>query len=118
MYTLIYLYRVKLESIETFIDMNHQAGEIYMSHGSLEEKTYQAEDLSGHHNYKGLIEVIQKEDDEVIFLVQSVFRNKSHYNDVMDQVSIRSDIRVIRSELGHTTDLSNVITATFATDGK
>lgn len=116
MYTLIYLYRVKHENIQSFIDMNHQAGEIYMSHGSLEEKTYQADNQSGYHDYKGLTDIISKDDNEAIFLGQSVYRNKSHYHDVMDQVSDRSDIRLIRDQLADTTDQSRVIAATFTTD--
>ncbi|QKY71529.1 DUF1428 family protein [Lentibacillus sp. CBA3610] len=116
MYTVIYLYRVKKEHVQGFLDINTRAGEIYMSYGCLEETIYQAENLHGDNNFKGLIDVIQKEENEDIFLGQSVFRNKSHYDEVMEQVKANPEVSQLFDELSDTIDLSNVITARFSTD--
>ncbi|HLS09275.1 DUF1428 family protein [Lentibacillus sp.] len=116
MYTVIYFYRVKQEKVGSFIGINNRASEIYMSYGALEEKTYQAENLHGKNEFKGLLDVIQKEENEDIFLGQSVFRNKSHYDDVMKQVNDNPEIKQLFNEMSDTIDLSKVITATFSTD--
>lgn len=116
MYTVIYLYRVKQEYIQTFIDINNQAGDIYLAHGALEDNTYRAEDLSGKHGCKGLIDMIQKEEDEAIFFGQSVFRNKSHHDDVMAQVSQNPEIKELFDKMATIIDRSKVVTATFTTN--
>ncbi|SFB16297.1 Protein of unknown function [Lentibacillus halodurans] len=116
MYTVIYLYRVKQEHVQTFTNINSQASEIYLSNGALEDNTYRAEDLNGNYGAKGLIDVIQKEKNEEIFFGQSVFRNKSHHDDVMAQVNQNPEIKELFDDITNIINLSNVVTATFTTE--
>ncbi|WP_174615937.1 DUF1428 family protein [Virgibacillus ihumii] len=116
MYTVIYLYRVKQEKLQHFIEINEKASEIYLSSGALEDMTYLADNLDGSNNCKGLLGVVDVADDESVVFGQSVFRNKSHYNEVMEQVDSDPEINRLFDEMKNTIDLSKVITSTFSTD--
>ncbi|WP_077324538.1 DUF1428 family protein [Virgibacillus siamensis] len=116
MYTVIYLYRIKQEKLQNFIDINEKASEIYLASGALEDMTYLADDLNGNHGCKGLLEFIDVAEDEAVVFGQSVFRNKSHYNEVLDQVNEDPEINELFDEMKHTVDFSKVITSTFSTD--
>ncbi|WP_164670050.1 DUF1428 family protein [Virgibacillus doumboii] len=116
MYTIINLYRVKKEHVQSFIDINDRASEIYLSYGALEDNTYHASDLNGKHGCSGLIDIIDVKDDEVVFFGQSVFRNESHHDDVMSQVDDDPEIYTLFDEISKVIVLSKVVTATFSTD--
>ncbi|HLR61451.1 MAG TPA: DUF1428 family protein [Lentibacillus sp.] len=116
MYTVIYLYRVNRKHAQEFIDIKKQAGEICLSHGALEDNTYLPENLHGNYGCKGLVDVIQKEENEEIFLGQSVFRNKSHHDDVIKQVDENPEFNKLFNEITSMINLSKVISATFSTD--
>ncbi|WP_188455179.1 DUF1428 family protein [Virgibacillus oceani] len=115
MYTVIYLYRVKKIHVQQFIDINEKAGEIYMAHGALEDHTYCADDLNGMHGCTGLLDVINVDDDEELFFGQTVFRNKSHYEEVMNNVNHDEKIKHLFQVMTNYVDLSKVISATFTT---
>ncbi|GAA0598134.1 hypothetical protein GCM10009001_12830 [Virgibacillus siamensis] len=116
MYTVIYLYRVKQEKIQKFIDINEKASEIYLSSGALEDMTYLADDLDGNHGCMGLFDVIDVADDESVIFGQSVFRNRSHYDEVMEQIDNDSEVKQLFDEMRDTIDMSRVITSTFSTE--
>lgn len=116
MYTVIYLYRVKQEKLQSFIEINEKASEIYLSSGALEDMTYVADNLNGTNGCKGLLEFVDVAEDESVVFGQSVFRNKSHYSEVMNQIDHDSEIIQLFDEMANTIDLSKVITSTFSTD--
>ncbi|WP_099157626.1 DUF1428 family protein [Virgibacillus ndiopensis] len=115
MYTVIYLYRVKKMHTQQFIDINEKAGEIYIAHGALEDNTYRADKLDGEHDCTGLLDIIEVAENEDVFFGQSVFRNKSHYEEVMKNVNNVEKIDQLFKEMTNIIDLSKVISATFTT---
>lgn len=114
MYTTIYIYRVKKENIESFIDINEKASEIYLANGALEDTTYRADDINGDHGCAGLKEMIDIKDDEVVFFGQTVFRNRSHCEAVMEHVNNDKKIKKLFKDMAAIIDLSKVVTASFS----
>ncbi|ASK61980.1 hypothetical protein CFK37_07310 [Virgibacillus phasianinus] len=113
MYTTIYIYRVKRENVESFLDINEKASEIYLANGALEDNTYLADDISGDHGCSGLVDLIDIKDNEVVLFGQTVFRNKSHCEAVMKLVNDDEEINKLFNDMTEIIDLSKVVTASF-----
>jgi uncharacterized protein YbaA (DUF1428 family) len=107
---------VNQENKQRFMEISEKASEIYLANGALEDNTYYADDLSGEHKCAGLIDVMNVAENETVFLGQTVFRNKSHRDDVMTQVNLDPEIIQLFAEITELIDLSKVITASFSTD--
>ncbi|MFB4168526.1 DUF1428 family protein [Virgibacillus sp. JSM 102003] len=116
MFTVIYLYRVNKEHAQTFTDINEKASEIYLAKGALEDKTYHADDLNGKYGCAGLLDIVDVKENEVVYFGQSVFRNKNHHDDVLNQVNDDPDINDLFDKMTRIIDLSKVVTATFSTE--
>ncbi|GGB50447.1 hypothetical protein GCM10011409_30040 [Lentibacillus populi] len=115
MYTIIYIYRIKKVHEQTFLDITEKASEIYLANGALEDTIYLADALHGQHGCTGLMSIIDVAEDEAVYLGQSVFRNKSHYEDVMKQVNQDEEISRLYDEMTKIIDFTRVISATFTT---
>ncbi|MFC4556798.1 DUF1428 family protein [Virgibacillus kekensis] len=116
MYTVLYLYRVNKKQVDSFIDINEKASEIYLANGALEDVIYRADNLDGKHGLTGLIDTVDLLPEEELLFGQAVFRNKSHHKDVMKQVDNDPEIIQLFNRVKEITDISRIITATFSTD--
>ncbi|MBP1970629.1 hypothetical protein J2Z83_002765 [Virgibacillus natechei] len=115
MYTVIHLYRVKKENVEIFLDIRDRINEIHLLNGTLEKTIYHVDNLDGHHGCNGLHSLISVNNNEQIFFGQSIYRNKSHYEDVKNQVNHNDEMNQLLEELKKNIDLSETITASFTT---
>lgn len=115
MYTVIYLYRVNKEKVQPFLDINDSINEIFLENGALEDKIYEAENLDEKNGFAGLLDLVDVTHNEQVFFGQSVFRNKSHYEEVLDHVNSNDDLNQLINELKKVVDYSKVFTGSFTT---
>lgn len=115
MYTVIYLYRVNKEKIQPFLDINDNISEIFLENGALEDKIYQADNLDKKDGFRGLLDLVEIIHSEQVFFGQSVFRNKSHYEEVLNHVDSNDEINQLITELKTAIDYSKVFTGSFTT---
>ncbi|MFD1039970.1 DUF1428 family protein [Virgibacillus byunsanensis] len=115
MYTVIYLYQVKRDQEQLFLEINEKVSEIYLANGALEDRVYRADNLQVKHGGLGLLDLISIENHETIFFGQSVFRNKSHYEEVMTLVNNDNQIKQLSNDISACIDLSTVVSSSFST---
>ncbi len=118
MYTVIKIYRVNKINKQQFLDINERASEIYLANGALEDTTYLADNLNGQQGYMGLLDIINVADDELVFFGQSVYRNKSHFEDVRNHVNDEKELDQLYDELTKIVDFSRIVNASFTTEDK
>ncbi|MGY0692561.1 DUF1428 family protein [Virgibacillus sp. FSP13] len=118
MYTVIKIYRVNKIHKQQFLDINERASEIYLANGALEDTTYLADNLNGQQGYMGLLDIINVADDELVFFGQSVYRNKSHFEDVRNHVNDEKELDQLYDELTKIVDFSRIVNASFTTEDK
>lgn len=115
MYTVIYLYRLNEENKQPFLDINDKISEILLDYGTLEDKIYYADDLDRKNGCEGLLTLIAVAKHEQVFFGQSVFRNKSHYEDVMEHVNKNDEMKDLMNQLKEFVDYSKTFTGSFKT---
>lgn len=115
MYTVIYLYRVNKEKVQPFLDINDNISDIFLENGALEDEIYQSDSLNGKNGFRGLLDLVHVTPNEQVFFGQSVFRNKSHYEEVLDHVNSNDELNPLINELKKSVDYSKMFTGTFTT---
>jgi hypothetical protein len=115
MYTVIYLYQVNNDNIMDFLETNDKLKEIFLDNGALEDEIYLAEDLQGKDGCRGILDLVERTPDEQVFLGQSVFRNQSHYEEVLERVQEHEENEQLMSKLTRSVDVSKTFMGTFVT---
>ncbi len=92
MYTSIYIYRIKKESVEEFLAIEREAGKVYIEHGAIFCDIYRASKLTAMYGCVAFTEAMDVDEDEEVLVGLSSFDDQAHHDRTMCQVD--SDPRI------------------------
>ncbi|AYC30545.1 DUF1428 family protein [Paenisporosarcina cavernae] len=113
MYSVIYLYPVKLENKAKFVSINKQAGEIYVEYGALSDETFQPVHIDGKYNSIGLGENIELHENETLMFSIATFIDKGHHDEVLEKVDQDSRILSLFEDMKATIDITRIVRGEF-----
>jgi uncharacterized protein YbaA (DUF1428 family) len=113
MFTSIYIYRVPKENVDAFLRIQQEAAEIYQRYGALADETFAPVDLEAKYGCVPFFKALDVEEDEVIFIGLSRFRDRAHHDQVMSQVDADERIGDLYGQVTKLLDISRVVRGEF-----
>ncbi len=113
MHSMIYIYRLKRDRLDSFLDIQRQAAAIYKEHGALDDETLQAVDLTPRYGCAGFADAFSAADDETICVGLARYRDRAHHDEVMARVNADPRIDTLFAEVTDVIDLAHVVLGEF-----
>lgn len=113
MFTSIYIYRVPRKNVDAFLRIQQEAAAIYQRYGALADETYAPVNLEAKYGCVPFSEVLDVEEDEVVLIGFSRFRDRAHHDQVMSQVDSDERISDLYGEVTKLLDINRVVRGEF-----
>ncbi|MFD1020788.1 DUF1428 family protein [Thalassobacillus hwangdonensis] len=113
MYTILCVFRVKTEEEQEFLEIQRKTGEMLVKHGALDHRLFCGDLLTGSHGSMGFLDLMDVEDHEQVYLVQTDFKSKTHYKEVMKRSKTDDLVVHLGNKLQNTVDISKMLSSTF-----
>jgi uncharacterized protein YbaA (DUF1428 family) len=113
LYTSIYIYRILRKNIETFLDIQHQATEIYKQYGALDDETFAPVDLEAKYGCLAFTDALELAEDETLYISLSRFNDKAHHNEVMAKVDADARIGQLFEKITGILEVSRLVRGEF-----
>ncbi|MFG6149829.1 DUF1428 domain-containing protein [Halobacillus sp. B23F22_1] len=93
--------------------MSKKTGDILLSHGTLDHSIYYSSELTGNQGTMGILNLFELEEDEELMLGQSVFKDETHYYEVMKKTGSNDMIAYLNQHIKDIIEMDKVISSKF-----
>ncbi|MCT2534448.1 DUF1428 family protein [Aquibacillus koreensis] len=117
MYTNIYFYFIHNENVTSFIDIKSRMADIMLGYGALEDEIYHTSNKVVHKKSRQLLTLLRPKPKEEVMLGQTMFRNKSHFEEVMLKVNADKEFAELNEQFSKIINRKKIIVGAFSSDG-
>lgn len=98
MYTTLCFYLINRANVLEFIDLQQSISEIMLSYGALEDHLYEPTTINYGYGCDKLVKLLHMDQNENLFVNQTVYRNRSHYEEVNKKALQNNDIKELNKQ--------------------